>query len=123
VSINDIREKIKWGDWFWLVTIFLLVSLIFGLINVGLNWFKTNKLAQYPNQINILSLNTSILPGVPDPNGPLGVFVGSKTGKKYHLPSCSGAKRIIDKNKIWFASAIEAEKLGYTPATNCPGLK
>lgn len=50
-------------------------------------------------------------------------LVGSKTGTKYHLPECSGAKNISDKNKIFFSSIAEAEKQGYTPAANCPGLK
>ena len=48
-----------------------------------------------------------------------GTVVGSKNGTKYHLPWCSGAKRIKEENKIWFASIQEAEKAGYTKAGNC----
>ena len=51
-----------------------------------------------------------------------GEVVASKNGTKYHLPWCSGAKRINEANKITFASKAEAEKAGYTPAANCPGL-
>lgn len=51
-----------------------------------------------------------------------GEVVGSKNGTKYHLPWCSGAQRILETNKVWFASKVEAEKAGYTPAANCPGL-
>ncbi len=51
-----------------------------------------------------------------------GLYVASASGSKYHLPECSGAKRIKEENKIWFNSKEEAEKLGYTPAANCPGL-
>lgn len=51
-----------------------------------------------------------------------GAYVASKNSTKYHLPDCSGAKRIADHNKIWFNSKEEAESLGYTPAANCPGL-
>lgn len=49
-------------------------------------------------------------------------YVGSKNGTKYHLPWCSGAQRINEENKVFFASKEEAEAAGYTPAANCPGL-
>ncbi len=48
--------------------------------------------------------------------------VGSKTGTKYHLPECSGAKRIKPENLVTFESIEAAEAAGYTPAANCPGL-
>lgn len=49
-------------------------------------------------------------------------FVASKNGTKYYLPSCGGAGRIKEENKVWFASKADAEASGYTPAANCPGL-
>jgi hypothetical protein len=51
-----------------------------------------------------------------------GSYVGSKTGKIYHLPWCSGAKRIKEENKRWFASKADAEAAGYAPASNCKGI-
>ncbi|HYF29320.1 MAG TPA: Ada metal-binding domain-containing protein [Candidatus Paceibacterota bacterium] len=51
-----------------------------------------------------------------------GTYVASKSGTKYHLPSCSGAKRIKEENKVWFATKEAAEAAGYAPAANCPGL-
>lgn len=51
-----------------------------------------------------------------------GKYVASKNGKKYYLPSCSGASRIKEENKVWFASIEEARASGRTPASNCPGL-
>ena len=50
------------------------------------------------------------------------LYVGSKSGTKYHLTTCPGAKQIKPENKIYFASVIEAAASGYTPAANCPGL-
>jgi hypothetical protein len=50
------------------------------------------------------------------------LFVASKKGKVYHLPWCPGAKAIQEDNKIYFSSREEAEKAGYRPAKNCPGL-
>lgn len=49
-------------------------------------------------------------------------YVASKNGTKYHLPTCSGAKRIKEENKIWFDSKTEAEQAGYEPAKNCKGI-
>jgi Metal binding domain of Ada len=49
--------------------------------------------------------------------------VGSKTGTKYHLPDCPGAKRIKPANLITFDSIAAAKAAGYTPASNCPGLQ
>jgi len=51
-----------------------------------------------------------------------GKVVGSKNSDKYHLPDCPGAKQISEQNKIWFGSIEAAEKAGYKPAGNCPGL-
>lgn len=51
-----------------------------------------------------------------------GGYVASKNGSKYHLPWCSGAQRIKEENKVWFETKAEAEKAGYTPAANCPGI-
>ncbi len=51
-----------------------------------------------------------------------GKYVASKHGKRYYLPSCSGAARIKDSNKIWFATVEDAQKAGLTPADNCDGL-
>lgn len=51
-----------------------------------------------------------------------GTYVASKTGSKYYLPSCAGAKRIKDENKVWFATKTAAETAGYSTASNCKGL-
>lgn len=48
--------------------------------------------------------------------------VASKTGTKYYLPTCAGADRISDANKVWFVSISAAQMAGYTPAANCAGL-
>lgn len=51
-----------------------------------------------------------------------GQIVASKNGTKYYLPSCAGAERISDANKVWFASVAAALTAGYAPAANCKGL-
>lgn len=49
--------------------------------------------------------------------------VGSKSGTKYHLPDCPGAKRIKPENLISFETVAAAKAAGYTPASNCKGLQ
>jgi len=52
-----------------------------------------------------------------------GAVVTSKTGKKYYYPNCSGVARISSANRVWFSSGKEAEKRGYTLASNCTPSK
>jgi Metal binding domain of Ada len=49
----------------------------------------------------------------------IGTVVASKSGSKYHLPTCAGAKQIKPDNLISFESIAAAEAAGYTPAANC----
>lgn len=51
-----------------------------------------------------------------------GGYVGSVNGSVYHLPWCSGAQRISDKNKVYFDSKEDAQNAGYRPAGNCKGI-
>ena len=51
-----------------------------------------------------------------------GKYVASKSGSKYHLPRCGGAKQIKEENKVWFETKEEAEAAGYEPASNCKGI-
>lgn len=57
------------------------------------------------------------------PTAALGTLVASKSGTKYHLPTCPGAQQIKETNKIYFETAAAARAAGYTPAANCPGLQ
>jgi hypothetical protein len=49
-------------------------------------------------------------------------YVGSRSGTKYHLLWCPGAKTIKESNKVYFVSKEEAKKAGYQPAANCKGI-
>lgn len=51
-----------------------------------------------------------------------GKYLSSRSGSFYYLPTCSGAKRIKEKNMIWFSSKEDAEARGLKPAANCPGI-
>lgn len=48
--------------------------------------------------------------------------VASRSGTRYHLPTCPGAKQIKPENLITFPNPAAAVAAGYTKAANCPGL-
>ena len=48
-----------------------------------------------------------------------GPIVASKNGVRYYYAWFSGVSRLSEKNKIYFASAAEAESFGLTIAANC----
>jgi len=76
--------------------------------------------------VRIISNNSGEVKGESIDNLPQsgsGQVIASKSGTKYHFPWCAGAKQISDKNKITFNSIEEARAKGYTPASNCKGLK
>ncbi len=51
-----------------------------------------------------------------------GTFVGSLESDKYHDPSCRFAEKILKENEIWFDTAEEAQRAGYSPCGVChPG--
>lgn len=66
---------------------------------------------------------SAVVPASPSPESNVGILVASKSGARYHLDTCPGAKQIKSENMIYFNSIDEAEAAGYTPAANCPGLK
>ena len=103
----------------------ILVIILVGLISFGLGRLSTVSENKTPITVENLTGSTALFtPGVNknDGSGEEKLFVASKNGKKYHYPWCSGAQRINEENKIWFNTKEEAEKAGYTPASNCKGL-
>jgi len=47
------------------------------------------------------------------------MYLASKNGKLYYPVDCPGAKRIAEKNIIWFNTSAQAELSGYKLATSC----
>ena len=102
----------------------LLIILFVGFGGFGLGRLSKIYEAKTPVYIQKQTTSTNEGNGGIDSisvNDRLGL-VASVNGAKYHLPWCSGATRIKEKNKIWFADEKEARAAGYTPAENCKGL-
>lgn len=117
-------------------TIMIIVAVAFSSFGLGrLSKLEENKipLAIYDNAIYYTNNSASVTQATE--SGELakvqssqiglvdgGKYVASKNSDKYHAPWCSGAKRIKEENKIWFASKEEAAQAGYSPASNCKGI-
>lgn len=143
--LQELRIKIKqWARREDLFLTFLIVTVGFGSFAFG----RLSALNDLREPITITTKNNIVYPTYPTYNDKTRIFtaqtqsvsrssiskedvsgiidggvVGSKTGSKYHFPWCSGAVRIREDNKIFFASVEAARKAGYTPAGNCKGLK
>ncbi len=135
--VQDILEKIKelprefWNDVFT-VSVIILVSLgSFGLGRLSV-LYESPREHETPLEVvestpDALSHAPGAVQGVSvekEAEAPAssGAYVASKEGTKYHLPWCSGAQRIKEENKIFFATKTDAEAAGYTPAANCKGI-
>ncbi len=110
-------------------TFVILVIILVALITFGIGRLTSPK----SEPIQIMNLEKASVEDIKPPEEGIneeqtyqgdyeGKVVGSINSDKYHLPDCPGAKQISEKNKIWFDSPEEAEKAGYKPAQNCPGL-
>ncbi len=135
MSIRDIPEKIKValkdGRLFFFVVVFMVALGAFGLGRLSLKPLETNTpvkktVPRTSSQVAAPSATPSVekatTSAVSTTEITEGGYVGSKNSTKYHLPWCSGAKRIKEENKVYFADKASAEKAGYTPAGNCPGI-
>jgi len=128
MSIEDFRQKIKGitsGANIEDIGLILIILLV-AFASFGLGRLSATDTSSPPITIQSASTFGAIATTVQGVEMaatiPEGGYVASKNSDKYHLPWCSGAKRISEKNKIWFANKTEAEAAGYTPAGNCKGI-
>lgn len=113
-----------WADELFLVAVILLVGLIsFGLGRLSVNSSESNELVVESTPVatsEIINLKSEIASGG---EVEAATIVGNKSSKIYHREDCPGAQRMSEANKIYFASIVEAQKAGFRPAGNCPGLE
>lgn len=138
MNIQEARNKIKFlfeSEGNKAVFTALLIMLV-GLASFGLGRMstiegtKTPVTIEYPDRTEVATgserevskTHTAAVARAAMENKGGGV-VASKSGTKYHFPWCAGASQISEKNKVNFASIEDARKAGYTPASNCKGLR
>ena len=100
----------------------LAISLV--IVLVGLSAFALGRLSAREEGGEVV-IHNERLPAASAEAGSVvpGGVVASKSGSKYHYPWCAGARSIKEENKVWFESEEAARKKGYTPASNCKGLR
>lgn len=65
------------------------------------------------------TIHVRAIPRGPAHTDPRVVASKTSTSKKYHFTWCTGASKIKEANKLWFATAQAAQAAGYTLAANC----
>jgi len=108
--LHQFAEKIKsWLEgYFWGIAVFLLVVLGVGVWRLG----AAQKVKFEPQiEQNAFPIH---LEGQQE-----GDFVASKNGEVYYPKLCKSASRINPENRLFFASAIEAEGAGYRRSAQC----
>lgn len=139
--ITDLAKKVKAflvsnrKDLFVAAVVFLVGIASFGLGRLSVLWPTKEPIRiierggerdrapqPQPRIDEAAHANAVIERSAPPLSSPQGKFVASRRGTSYHLPSCPGAKQIKPENQIWFVTKEEAERSGYRPAGNCPGL-
>ena len=133
--MNEKLKSFLLNDQIFYGFIVILVALAsFGLgraslVNSGENLAQNESYTE-PKTVVAASLPTAAPKTTPVSTAPASpqvdtdaALVASKSGTKYHLLTCPGAKQIKEENKVYFASVTEAEAAGYKPAANCPQLQ
>ncbi len=124
-------EKLKSflaDDTIFQVALLVVVAVsAFGLGRHSIEWGGEVKNQENKAHIEVIAPSkTEVAASSPEPQieqvAAVSTVVGSKSGTKYHLSDCPGAKRIKPENLITFESVEAAKAAGYTPAANCPGL-
>ena len=130
--IPEMTDKVKQryagkeADLYIALLIFLVGLGGFGLGKLSLLWPHKEPLSitdvdsAKENMENLYGSSTAKIH--PSEEKTTGRIVASRSGNIYHFPWCPGALRIKEENKVWFNSREDAEKNGYKPASNCPGL-
>jgi len=131
MSITDFSRKIKSKfniDTSTILLLFIVIGIGIGSFGLGILYERDNNDALIKSNSNIENFSNSkddIL--IIDENNSSnkinmnreGMYVASKNGKMYYRLDCSGAGRIKEENKVWFATSKDAEDSGYQYASSC----
>jgi len=109
--LTNIKEKIKSreNEIFFLAIIVLLGVTAVGALRLFLLTPEKPPIVIQENAFSVI---------VPEGGGDVS-FVASKNGTKYYPPNCKAADRIKEENRIYFASAINAQKAGFERTVSC----
>lgn len=117
--INKIKEKIKSlsNEIFLVAVIILLTISAIGALRLFLLKPEKPAITIQENAFSVTMRGDgkkSLLGG----EAPF-LFIASKNGTKYYPVNCEAGNRIKPENRIYFASAINAQKAGYERTVSC----
>ena len=115
--LEKLKSILHEDAYFYAVLLVLVAVTSFGL---GRNSIKTVPGISMQTEMNISDMRP-LTPAESSENdlSTNQKVVASKSGNKYHLLTCPGAKQIKEENLIEFTSPITAKAAGYAPAANC----
>ena len=132
MSISNIGEKIKTLDEGKKERVFVvLLIILLGTASFGLGRLSVISSNKTPirienssglgenNSIPTLAGGGEVKGATTDLSSQPGTVFASKTGTAYYYPTCSGAARVSEKNRVWFKDPKDAEKFGLHIATGC----
>ncbi len=123
--LTDISEKIK-GIPDISPNIFAILAIFLSLLGGYFTFSIIGREQERERNLRVISANfpQSRQPTAVEGGDVIvkGNYVASRSGSFYYLPSCSGAKRIKEKNQVWFQTKEEAEVRGLKPSATCDGL-
>jgi hypothetical protein len=108
---------------------FSILTIIVGITAFGLGrWSVLTEARPAPSAPAGVVYHQNVLPATTTNNrqktdSDTVMVVASRSGSKYHLPSCPGATQIKPENLIEFNTIELAKAAGYAPAANCAGLQ
>ncbi|MEK7650070.1 MAG: hypothetical protein AAB367_03905 [Patescibacteria group bacterium] len=108
--LHQFTEKIKTlvNTYFWGLAAFLIIVVVAGLWRI----FVVKQVKIEP-RIERGAFQIDL-----DREG-VGSFVASKNGAVYYPKTCKSASRIKSENRLFFASALEAEGAGFRRSAQC----
>ncbi len=97
------------------------------IIMVGLGSFGLGRLSKNPPKEPLKVIYEGEELNIPKPvsnvvettKNSSGGYFGSKQGTKYYPLGCSAGKTIKQENRVYFDTAEDAEKTGYSLSTSC----
>jgi hypothetical protein len=121
MSIHNLYNKIKGIDFLYLGVLIGVGVCSFGLGRLSVNPTSSTNANDKIIIVEADSIEAKQIDTLPPINSTpeSDSYIASKSGKLYYPANCSGAKRILEKNRVWFATADEAEKTGLSLAKSC----
>lgn len=108
--IAELGEKIKayGGQIFIVVSVALATTLVAGAL----------RLYQIQHVTGPIRLEKSAF-SLSEENMKTGLFVASPNGNRYYPHACKVGNRILEPERVYFDSEVDAQKAGYTRSPSC----